>query len=130
MLWQTNVFVVKICPYWPRGTYRHRPRVPSAALSLARFHVLINALLCKHIYHKQQILLKMLSSALFRTASGLVVTAALSLLAGAPGALALSAFDAQNLTRTGYIYTYPTMLTYRQMYAVRDGWVRGKERAT
>lgn len=55
---------------------------------------------------------------LARAATGLMATTALLfLLAGAPTTQALDAADAKNLTRIGYIYTYPIMLTYRQMYA-------------
>lgn len=43
--------------------------------------------------------------------------ALLFLLAGTSTTQALDARDAKNLTSIGYIYTYPIMLTYRQMYA-------------
>jgi len=55
---------------------------------------------------------------LARATTGLVATTALLfLLAGTSTTQALDAGDAKNLTRIGYIYTYPIMLTYRQMYA-------------
>ncbi len=55
---------------------------------------------------------------LARAATGLVATTAfLFLLAGTSTTEAIYAATAKNLTRTGYIYTYPIMLTYREMYA-------------
>jgi hypothetical protein len=54
------------------------------------------------------------------SSSFLTTTAAALLLAfTAPGAHALDAADAKNLTEVAYIYTYPMMLTYKQMYTVR-----------
>ena len=47
----------------------------------------------------------------------MATTALLFLLAGTSTTQALDARDAKNLTSIGYIYTYPIMLTYRQMYA-------------
>ena len=52
--------------------------------------------------------------------SFLTTTAAALLLAfTVPGAHAIDAKDAKNLTNVAYIYTYPIMLTYKQMYTVR-----------
>lgn len=67
----------------------------------------------QHIHQRE-----MRPFSLARATSGLMATTALLfLLAGAPTTQALDAADAKNLTRIGYIYTYPIMLTYRQMYA-------------
>jgi len=55
---------------------------------------------------------------LARPVTGLVAAMAfLFLLAGTSTTEAVSAATAKNLTRVGYIYTYPIMLTYREMYA-------------
>lgn len=72
----------------------------------------------KQIHSTHQSDREMRHFSLARAPTGLMATTALLfLLAGTSTTQALDAGDAKNLTRIGYIYTYPIMLSYRQMYA-------------